>query len=69
MKKMILAAALLLCMVMMSACSSKEAAGIYKDGKWMPSKPIEVVATAGAGGGWDTHSPHGCPDARKGRAY
>jgi putative tricarboxylic transport membrane protein len=54
MKKVILAAALLLCMVIMSACSSKEAAGIYKDGKWMPSKPIEVVATAGAGGGWDT---------------
>ncbi|KAB2331789.1 tripartite tricarboxylate transporter substrate binding protein [Bacillus mesophilum] len=40
--------------VFLSACSGKEVTGVYDDNGWRPNNPIEVVATAGAGGGWDT---------------
>ncbi|QFT89078.1 Tripartite tricarboxylate transporter family receptor [Bacillus sp. THAF10] len=36
-----------------AACSSSSG-GINADGTWEPKKPIEMVAPAGAGGGWDT---------------
>ncbi|MCA1060711.1 tripartite tricarboxylate transporter substrate binding protein [Rossellomorea aquimaris] len=42
-------------LVATTACgSSDSASNTETDGKWAPSKPIEVVAPAGAGGGWDT---------------
>lgn len=46
----------ILTLLIVSACSSKstgEDAGA-EDKKWSPEKPIEVVAPAGPGGGWDT---------------
>ncbi|MCG1020869.1 tripartite tricarboxylate transporter substrate binding protein [Sutcliffiella horikoshii] len=36
-----------------AACSSSTG-GTSADGTWSPQKPIEMVAPAGAGGGWDT---------------
>jgi putative tricarboxylic transport membrane protein len=42
-------------LVVTTACgSSDSASNSESDGEWTPSKPIEVVAPAGAGGGWDT---------------
>ncbi|MGD6943802.1 tripartite tricarboxylate transporter substrate binding protein [Cytobacillus gottheilii] len=40
--------------VILSACSGKDVAGVYGENGWSPNNPIEVVAAAGAGGGWDT---------------
>ncbi|WP_244943863.1 tripartite tricarboxylate transporter substrate binding protein [Siminovitchia fortis] len=34
--------------------SAKTGGGKGADAEWEPSKPIEVIAPAGAGGGWDT---------------
>jgi putative tricarboxylic transport membrane protein len=37
------------------ACSSSGTSGnSFENGEWVPTKPIEVVAPAGSGGGWDT---------------
>jgi putative tricarboxylic transport membrane protein len=41
-------------MTLTVACSSTNKSGINADGEWNPTKPIEMVAPAGAGGGWDT---------------
>ncbi|XUX07583.1 tripartite tricarboxylate transporter substrate binding protein [Sporosarcina sp. UB5] len=37
----------------MAACSSDDKAS-SASGEWKPSKPIEFIVPAGAGGGWDT---------------
>jgi putative tricarboxylic transport membrane protein len=41
-------------MLSLTAACSSSSGGTNADGKWSPSKPIEMVAPAGAGGGWDT---------------
>jgi putative tricarboxylic transport membrane protein len=42
-------------LVVTTACGGTDSASSSEsDGGWTPSKPIEVVAPAGAGGGWDT---------------
>ncbi|TGB03754.1 tripartite tricarboxylate transporter substrate binding protein [Halobacillus salinus] len=56
MKKHLLGLSFLLMMgMMLAACSgdSNQASG-EGDGEWSPEKPVEIVAPAGAGGGWDT---------------
>ncbi|MGE6203955.1 tripartite tricarboxylate transporter substrate binding protein [Guptibacillus hwajinpoensis] len=42
--------------LLLSACGSNESAGNSSgdNGEWSPDKPIEMIAPAGAGGGWDT---------------
>ncbi|WP_209123516.1 tripartite tricarboxylate transporter substrate binding protein [Alkalihalobacillus sp. BA299] len=44
------------CMLLLSVgCSSQSSGGeTNENGEWSPTKPIEVVAPAGPGGGWDT---------------
>lgn len=57
MKNFLFLAACALLMVFTAACSSEssgEADGSSEDGSWEPEEPIEIVAPAGAGGGWDT---------------
>lgn len=60
MKKRLALFALILLMVVATACSGgSKNAGTSSDGKkdsgeWKPDKPIEIVAPSGAGGGWDT---------------
>ncbi len=55
MKTGIMAILLSSLLVVTTACGgSDSASNAESDGKWTPSKPIEVVAPAGAGGGWDT---------------
>ncbi|WLR49115.1 tripartite tricarboxylate transporter substrate-binding protein [Halobacillus litoralis] len=46
----------LLIVLFLAACGgdSSETSGDGGDGEWTPSKNIEIVAPAGAGGGWDT---------------
>ncbi|GAA0591209.1 tripartite tricarboxylate transporter substrate binding protein [Virgibacillus siamensis] len=57
MKKLLLATVLIFVMIFATACSggSDKASG-SSDGadSWEPEKSIEIVAPAGAGGGWDT---------------
>ncbi|WP_077328442.1 tripartite tricarboxylate transporter substrate binding protein [Virgibacillus siamensis] len=58
MKKFFAASVLILIMIVATACSggNEKASGSdgSGDGNWKPEKPIEIVAPAGAGGGWDT---------------
>ncbi|WP_243297830.1 tripartite tricarboxylate transporter substrate binding protein [Bacillus litorisediminis] len=41
-------------LLFITACSSDTTSGNGSGGSWEPEKPIELVAPAGAGGGWDT---------------
>ncbi|WP_245807690.1 tripartite tricarboxylate transporter substrate binding protein [Halobacillus massiliensis] len=43
---------LLLLLVILSACGNQSASS--ENGEFKPQRPIEMVAPAGAGGGWDT---------------
>ncbi|KAA0561539.1 tripartite tricarboxylate transporter substrate binding protein [Bacillus sp. CH30_1T] len=55
MKTGIMAIILSSLLVVTTACGgANSASNSESDGEWSPSKPIEVVAPAGAGGGWDT---------------
>ncbi|WP_044339858.1 tripartite tricarboxylate transporter substrate binding protein [Rossellomorea aquimaris] len=55
MKTGIMAILLSSLLVVTTACGGSDyASNGESDGEWTPSKPIEVVAPAGAGGGWDT---------------
>lgn len=59
MKKLLTLFALMLLAVFSVACSDKsgessDSASGSDGGSWEPSKSIEIVAPAGAGGGWDT---------------
>ncbi|MFE7897738.1 Bug family tripartite tricarboxylate transporter substrate binding protein [Streptomyces sp. NPDC057424] len=40
--------------LLLAACGEQAATGASGDGAWKPTKPIEYVAPAGTGGGWDT---------------
>ncbi|MDF0726025.1 tripartite tricarboxylate transporter substrate-binding protein [Cytobacillus sp. S13-E01] len=53
-KKSLSIVMLLFLVAFATACSSTTSGGENADGTWSPEKPIEVVAPAGAGGGWDT---------------
>ncbi|PTX61291.1 putative tricarboxylic transport membrane protein [Melghirimyces profundicolus] len=55
MKKMAGALVLTFVLVFTAACSSSSSGSQESDsGEWKPDKPIEIVAPAGPGGGWDT---------------
>lgn len=55
MKKLLSVATAIGFLLTSAACSSNESTGgSTETGEWSPSKPIEVVAPAGSGGGWDT---------------
>ncbi|WP_347548645.1 tripartite tricarboxylate transporter substrate binding protein [Pseudalkalibacillus hwajinpoensis] len=56
-KKNTLMSLLLGSALVLSACGSSESSGESSaegNGEWTPEKPIEMIAPAGAGGGWDT---------------
>ncbi|SFJ47792.1 putative tricarboxylic transport membrane protein [Halobacillus dabanensis] len=54
MKKLWMFSALVLVLFLTACGSSSETSGEGEDGEWQPDKNIEIVAPAGAGGGWDT---------------
>ncbi len=43
-----------LMLVVLAACGNDEASSDGGSGEWQPDKNLEIVAPAGAGGGWDT---------------
>ncbi|ELK48621.1 tripartite tricarboxylate transporter substrate binding protein [Bacillus sp. SB49] len=44
----------LLIVLFLAACGGSQASGDGDDGEWKPDRNVEIVAPAGAGGGWDT---------------
>lgn len=54
MKHLWMVGILLLVLVLAACGGSSETGGEGEDGEWQPDKNIEIVAPAGAGGGWDT---------------
>lgn len=54
-KKRLFGMGVVLLAVVMAACSGPDARGDQGAAEeWQPTKPIEMIAPAGAGGGWDT---------------
>ncbi|MFC5604773.1 Bug family tripartite tricarboxylate transporter substrate binding protein [Sporosarcina koreensis] len=53
-KKSILLGAVLALSSIMAACNGDEKASSASGDDWKPTKPIEFIVPAGAGGGWDT---------------
>lgn len=45
---------MLLLLFVMTACGNDASGSGTADGEWQPQKGLEIVAPAGAGGGWDT---------------
>ncbi|RIU91174.1 tripartite tricarboxylate transporter substrate binding protein [Oceanobacillus picturae] len=56
MKKVFIGIVFVILLIFSAACSAsdEEASGTEGSKEWNPEKPIEIVAPAGAGGGWDT---------------
>ncbi|MUK90160.1 tripartite tricarboxylate transporter substrate binding protein [Ornithinibacillus sp. L9] len=54
MKKYLLMLLFVFLTVLAVACSNDETSNGDANGDWEPEQPIEIVAPAGAGGGWDT---------------
>ncbi|WP_042146896.1 tripartite tricarboxylate transporter substrate binding protein [Paucisalibacillus sp. EB02] len=54
MKKCLAIISVAMLIVILTACSSDDAPSNNASGDWEPEKAIEMVAPAGAGGGWDT---------------
>ncbi|PTM59758.1 Bug family tripartite tricarboxylate transporter substrate binding protein [Desmospora activa] len=52
-KKRLLGIGIISLALITTACSGTGAGGAQGD-EWKPTKPIEMIAPAGAGGGWDT---------------
>ncbi|MBU5266841.1 tripartite tricarboxylate transporter substrate binding protein [Virgibacillus proomii] len=53
MKKQFALLFLLICIIILSACNPEQKSTSGEE-NWKPEKAIEIVAPAGAGGGWDT---------------
>ena len=46
---------MLVCLVIfLAACTNTKAVSTSEGGTWSPTKPVEVIAPAGPGGGWDS---------------
>ncbi|MGX9929978.1 tripartite tricarboxylate transporter substrate binding protein [Virgibacillus salarius] len=54
MKRWITLIGFLVIILTVTACSGKDEKSTGSSGDWTPEKPIEIIAPAGAGGGWDT---------------
>src|SRR5699024_10895581 len=54
MRKIIFLFLLVLVMIVAVACNDQEQASSEGEGEFTPEESIEIVAPAGAGGGWDT---------------
>ncbi|MBR7796874.1 MAG: tripartite tricarboxylate transporter substrate binding protein [Bacillota bacterium] len=54
MKRWITLIGFLVIILTVTACSGKDEKATGSSGDWTPEKPIEIIAPAGAGGGWDT---------------
>ncbi|TFJ93263.1 tripartite tricarboxylate transporter substrate binding protein [Lentibacillus salicampi] len=54
MRKLIFLSLLVIVMIVAAACGDGEQASDEEEGEFTPEESIEIVAPAGAGGGWDT---------------